>query len=166
MRQPAILSLFLAALLSAGVACTKKEKNPAETATDINRQLLPQQAQPISVLDKTFVLNTSATFPFEIPAHSAQPHLHGMFQSFLSKSRDSNEASNLDFVIMNQEQEENFANNHPSESLFSVEDSHSQAVNFDLPPSFAQPVKYYLVFQNPRGSKTSKTVQANFRVEF
>jgi hypothetical protein len=29
-----------------------------------------------------------------------------------------------------------------------------------------KPVKYYLVFRNPNGGKTSKVVEANFRVDF
>ena len=148
------------------VACDKKKDAPVNTNPDISRQLVKQQTQPIAVLDKTFDLKISATFPFEIPPNSTHPHLHGVFQSFLGNSHQSGEASNIDFVVMNEEQEENFANNRPSESLFSAEASHSQAVNFDLPPSYGQPVKYYLVFENSQNNKTNKSIQANFRVEF
>ncbi len=160
-----IAFIFLFALLTC-VACDKKKDAPVDANPDISRQLVKQQTEPIAVLDKIFDLKVSATFPFEIPANSTHPHLHGVFQSFMGKSRESNEASNIDFVVMNEEQEENFANNRPSESLFSAEASHSQAVNFDLPPSYGQPVKYYLVFENSQNNKTTKAVQANFRVEF
>ncbi len=160
------LAVLVGILLCAVVACRKQEK-PKEVEPDISRQLLAQPKQPISVLDQTFSLKSSATFPFEIPANTAQPHLHGVFQSFLGKVHgDSNEAANIDFVIMNEDQQADFASNRPSQSLFSVEDSHTQAVNFDLPPSYAKAKKYYLVFQNPAGSKTTKVVQANFRVDF
>ncbi len=157
--------LFLFAFLAL-IACEKKKEAPVDANPDISRQLIKQQAQTISILDKTFNLKTSATFPFEIPPNSTHPHIHGVFQSFLSQTHDSGEISNIDFVVMNQEQEDNFANNRPSESLFSAEASHSQAVNFDLPPSYAQPVKYYLVFENSQNNKTTKSIQANFRVEF
>ena len=118
-----------------------------------------------TVLAKTFNLRLSATFPFEIPAHAAQPHLHGIFQSFAGQARGaSDETANIDFLIVNEEQQTQLANNHPSESLLSVEDSHSQAVNLDLPPSMNQPVKYFLVFRN--SDKSPKVVEANFRVDF
>jgi hypothetical protein len=66
---------------------------------------------------------------------------------------------------MNEEQQAAFARDRPSEALFDVEASHNQAINFDLPASMNQPVKYYLVFRNPQG-KSSKVVEANFRVDF
>lgn len=120
----------------------------------------------LTVLEKTFNVRTSTTFPFEIPAHAFQPHLHGIFQSFSGQShRASDDSANVDFLILNAQQEVDFANNRESETLFSVESSHNQAVNFDLPASLNQPVKYYLVFRNP-GGQESKIVEANFRVDF
>jgi hypothetical protein len=166
MAKRAHWALLVGILLGATMAC-KKQEAPKETEPDISRQLISQPKQPLSVLDKTFSLKTSATFPFEVPANSAQPHLHGVFQSFLGKAHgDSNEAANINFVIMNEQQESDFANNRPSESLFSSEDSHSQAVNFDLAPAYSKPVKYYLVFENTRGSKTNKVIEAKFQVDF
>jgi hypothetical protein len=49
--------------------------------------------------------------------------------------------------------------------LMSVEASHDQEVNFDLPASSDQPVKYYLVFRNASGGG-SKVVHASFQVDF
>ncbi len=160
-------------LLMAVVVCTQTACNqnaaPAKKQTDILNSVAPlsSPSQPLSVLDKTFELKTAATFSFELPAHSAQPHLHGVFESYLGKAHGpSNEAANVDFVIMNEEQQAQLANNRPSDALFSADESHSQSVNLDLPPTISQPVKYYLVFQNPRGSKTNKVIAANFRVDF
>ena len=158
----------VALLTGSHTACNKPDA-PAKSAPDVLESVSPRSSpsQPLSILDKTFDVRTTASFSFELPAHSAQPHLHGVFESFLGKAHGpSNEASNIDFVIMNEEQHSDFASNHPSESLFSVEESHNQAVNLDLPPTISQPVKYYLIFQNPRGSKTNKVVQANFRIDF
>jgi hypothetical protein len=39
-------------------------------------------------------------------------------------------------------------------------------VNFDLPASMEQPVKYYLIFRNTQDSKSNKVVRAQFRVDF
>jgi len=133
-------------------------------------QVVPSAAgptQPQVILEKTFSLKTSATFPFQIPSHAARPHLHGIFQSFVGKAGGaSDDAANIEFVILNEDQQANVASDRPSEALFSVELSHNQAVNFDLPPSMNQPVKYYLVFHNAQGSKSNKVVEANFRVDF
>ena len=96
-----------------------------------------------------------------------QPHLHGIFQSFLGEVHGaSDETANIDFMVLNEEQEADFSNNRPGETLFAVEKSHNQAVNFDLPASMERPVKYYLVFRNAENSKRSKAVEANFRVDF
>lgn len=120
-----------------------------------------------NVLQKTFNLKASATFPFEIPAHAALPHLHGIFESFAGPGRGtSDDNANIDFLVLSEAQQAEFAGNRASEAVFSVEASHNQAVNVDLPPSMNAPVKYYLVFRNPGGSKESKVVEANFRVDF
>jgi hypothetical protein len=119
------------------------------------------------VLSKTFTLKSSETFPFEIPPHSSQPHLHGIFQAFAGKAHGpSDDSANIEFEVQNEEQKSEADANHPSESLLSVEASHNQSVNLDLPPSMDQAVKYYLVFHNAQGSNSNKVVEANFRVDF
>lgn len=161
-------AIFIAILICTETACNQKAA-PVKSQPDILNSVTPRSSpsQPLSVLDKTFDLKTSATFSFDLPAHSAQPHLHGVFESHLGKANGpSNEAANVDFVIMNEEQQAQLANNRPGDALFSADESHSQSVNLDLPPTISQPVKYYLIFQNPRSSKTSKVISANFRVDF
>ena len=111
-------------------------------------------------------MKTSASFPFEIPAHAIRPHLHGIFESFVGQLHGtSDNTANIDFLILNQEQQAG-ASGGGGEAVFSVEASHNQAVNFDLPPSYNQPVTYYLIFRNSGGSKVSKIVEASFRVDF
>ncbi|HLW86392.1 MAG TPA: hypothetical protein VKR60_14335 [Candidatus Sulfotelmatobacter sp.] len=127
---------------------------PSPVGTDLN------------VLQKSFALKTSVAFPFEIPAHAVRPHLHGLFASFVGDVHgDSGSAANLDFLVLNQSQYGDFQNGRPSEALFSVEGSHNQAVNFDLPASMDQPVKYYLVFRSS-GGEGKKVVEATFKVDF
>jgi hypothetical protein len=167
MAKHGVAGLLVTTLVFVHVACDKKQAPAPESAPDISRQLVQQPTQPILILDKTFELRTSAAFPFEIPAHSARPHLHGVFESHLGSTRGvSDDAANIDLVVMNEDQQSELANSRPSEALFSVEDSHSQSVNFDLPPSFGKAVKYYLVFENPRNSKAGKQIKANFRIDF
>jgi hypothetical protein len=158
--------LVLAMFLMVDLACTKEA--PPVSAVAPRERVAPSPVGTTQrVLEKTFNLKTSATFPFEIPAHAVQPHLHGIFESFAGQVHGaSDESANVDFLILNEEQNRDFADGRESETLFSVESSHNQAVNFDLPASMNQPVKYYLVFRSSGGNKGSKVVEANFRVDF
>jgi hypothetical protein len=167
MPQRRHLAALIAIFLLVDEACTKEPPAPISTIAPSDRVAPSPVGTTQTVLQKTFNLKVSATFPFEIPAHAAQPHLHGIFESFVGQVHGaSDETANIDFLILNQEQQADSAGNRASEALFSLEASHNQAVNFDLPPSMNQPVKYYLVFRNPVGSKGSKIVEANFRVDF
>jgi hypothetical protein len=119
-----------------------------------------------TVLQKTFSLKKSASFPFEIPAHAVRPNLHGTFDSFVGEEHGgSDDAANLDFLILSDEQYADFVSGRPGEALFSVEASHSQNVNFDLPAALDHPKKYYLVFRaSDAGPK--RVVKADFSLDF
>ncbi|HEX3741513.1 MAG TPA: hypothetical protein VHV29_17580 [Terriglobales bacterium] len=148
-------------------ACTKQAPTEPAKPTAPTERIPSLAGTSQTILQKTFTLNSSTTFPFEIPAHAMQPHLHGIFESFVGKLHGpSDDRANVEFMILNQEQEDALSGNRASDALFSAEASHNQAVNLDLPPSMNQPVKYYLVFRNPDGVKTNKAVNANFRVDF
>lgn len=145
--------------------CTKEPPAPVKAVARSER-ILSLAGTTQTVLQKTFDVKTSASFPFEIPAHAIRPHLHGIFQSFVGHLHGtSDSAANIDFLILNQEQQAESASG-AGEVIFSVEASHNHAVNFDLPPSYNQPVTYYLVFRNSGGSKVVKIVEASFRVDF
>src|SRR5579863_2837444 len=166
MLQRRHFSALLVVTLLSCAACNK-EAPPQPAAVVPSDHVSPSPVGTSqTVLEKTFSLKSSATFPFEIPAHAVQPHLHGIFESFVGQLHGaSDETANIDFLIMNEDQQADYASDRPSEALFNVEASHNQAVNFDLPASMNRPVKYYLVFRNPQ-AKTSKVVEANFRVDF
>jgi hypothetical protein len=153
------------AILILGSGCNKQQPEPPKTVARSERvQSLEGTTQ--TVLQKTFTLKTFSSYPFEIPAHAVQPHLHGIFQSFVGQLHGTSDGTaNIDFLILNSEQAV-AAGSGGGDALFSVEASHNQAVNFDLPPSYNQPITYYLVFRNSGGSKASKFVDASFRVDF
>jgi hypothetical protein len=160
------LATLLAVLLLLNVACTKQAP-PESSVVPSDHVASSPVGTSQNILQKTFNLKGTAVFPFEVPAHAVQPHLHGIFASFIGQAHGpSDDTANISFLILNEEQNAQFASNHESESMFSVEASHNQAVNFDLPPSMNHPVKYYLVFRSPEGSKGSRVVQASFRVDF
>jgi hypothetical protein len=160
----ALIAVFLAA-----AACTRQQPAPAPAATTPATLERPVSLAGTSqaVLAETFTLKSEATFPFEIPAHATQPHLHGIFESHTGDAHGpSDDRANIDFMVLNQQQQDALAGNRAAEAMFTVEASHNQAVNLDLPPSMGQPVKYYLVFHNLDGATTSRSVNANFRVDF
>jgi hypothetical protein len=66
---------------------------------------------------------------------------------------------------MTQQQYTDFLSGRPGDALFSVEASHHETVNFGLPASMDQTVKYYLVFRSSSG-EGKKSVDANFKVDF
>jgi hypothetical protein len=157
-------AVFVVVLLGC-VACTKEAAPQPATVAPSDHVAASPVGTSQTILEKTFSLKASAIFPFEVPAHAAQPHLHGIFESFVGQLHGaSDEAANIDLLIMNEEQQAAFASDRPSEALFDVDASHNQAINFDLPASMNHRVKYYLVFRNPEGK--SKVVEANFRVDF
>jgi hypothetical protein len=159
------LAAIGALVLLAG--CTKEQPPPTSTIAPSDRVAASPVGTTQNVMAKTFNLKTTATFPFEVPAHAAQPHLHGLFQSFAGQAHGaSDDTANIDFLILNDEQHTNLVSNRPSEALMSVENSHTQAINFDFPPSMNDPVEYYLVFRNAEGSRSTKVVEANFRLDF
>jgi hypothetical protein len=160
------IAVLIAIFFLAVEACTKQPPPPPVTAAAPHRAAPSPVGTTQTVLQKTFNLKDSATFPFEIPADAVQPHLHGIFESFAGRAHGaSDDSANIDFLVLNEEQQTAAENNRASEAMFSVEASHNQAVNLDLPPSMNHSAKYYLVFRNP-DAKTSKVVEANFHVDF
>jgi hypothetical protein len=157
---------FVTALAFVGTSCEKPPAGP-EPVSHLEHVAPSPVGTTQKVLEKTFSVKTSAAFPFEIPAHAVRPHLHGIFESFVAQVHGgSDETANLDFLVLNEAQYYDFAGGRPGEALFSVEGSHNQAVNFDLPASLDQPVKYYLVFRSAASGGVKKVVEANFRVDF
>ncbi|MBZ5682112.1 MAG: hypothetical protein LAO24_18605 [Acidobacteriia bacterium] len=158
--------IVLTAFVLTFSACTKKPPAEATTAAPSDHIAPSPVGTTQDILQKTFAVKNSVTFPFEIPAHAVRPHLHGIFESFVRDVHGaSDDSANVDFLIVNENQYADLRSNRPSEALMSVEASHNQAVNFDLPASLDQPVKYYLVFRNSSGGG-SKIVEASFHIDF
>jgi hypothetical protein len=118
-----------------------------------------------AVLHKTFTVQSTADFAFEIPANAATPRLHGTYQSFVRQGVAS-ESGDVEFLLMNEQQFTDSNAGRPAEALFSADASHAQDVNFSLPASRNQSAKYYLVFRNSPEGGAKKTVQADFTVDF
>jgi len=120
------------------------------------------------ILHKTFEVAALVNLPFDIPPHAANPQLHGTYRSFLPKGRVAVDESSADvgFLLLSQRQFDTLLGGRESDTVFSADDAHNQEVTTDLPPTFAQPARYYLVFRNNSRAHGKKLVQADFRVDF
>lgn len=120
-----------------------------------------------AVVHKTFALSNAINFPFEIPPHAVNAQLRGNYRSFVAQQsvQASDEAADVAFLLMNQEQYATFIKGGSPDTLLNLDPSHDQDVNFGLPASRDLPVKYYIVFRNdPREGR--KIVEADFKVDF
>lgn len=119
------------------------------------------------VMHKTFSVATAANFAFVIPPHAATPQLHGHYRSFAHPdgTQVGDQNADVGFLLMNEEQHGEFVNGGADDVLLSLSSSHDQDVNFALPASQNQPLKFYLVFRNAPG-ESKKIVQADFTVDF
>jgi hypothetical protein len=120
------------------------------------------------ILHKTFAVAALASLPFDIPPHAANPKLRGTYRSFMPKgvTPADETAADVEFLLLNQQQYDTLLTGHASDAVLLVEDAHNQEVNTALPPTFDQPVRYYLVFCNNSRASGKKLVQADFRVDF
>jgi hypothetical protein len=127
-----------------------------------------------ALLHKTFNVENIVNLPFELPAHASTPNLRGTYRAFPQHNGNSQTGSDEDaaveFMLLNQQQFADLLNGRPGDALFSADAASNGEVNFTMPPTFAQPAKYYLVFRNSAfrsGSRaTGKAVQADFRIDF
>ncbi len=166
-RFPALL-LLAGALLLSGSACKEKRPPVQQGILSASDSVAPVAVSPQTVLHKTFLLSASATFPFEVPAHAALPHLHGNYKSFLKEAgtQAGEDSANVDFLVLNEDQYADFAQGRAVEALFSAEASHDQDISVSLPSSQDQPRKYHLVFRSAAGDKIRKLVQADLTLDF
>lgn len=120
------------------------------------------------ILHKTFEVAALVNLPFDIPPHAANPQLHGSYRSFWPKDSVAPDETSADveFLLLNQQQFSALLNGRSGDAMFSGGDSHDQEIRTDLPPSFAHPIRYYLVFRNNSRANRTMLVQADFRVDF
>ncbi len=161
------LLVVVAAMAFFITSCQSKKPASDEAVLPMDR-VAPSLSGSQTILHKTFSVTASVSFPFEIPAHAAMPHLHGNYKSFVKQisAGASDDSANVDFLILKEDQYSDFLHGHAGEAVFSADASHDQEVNFSLPASQDQPQKYYLVFRNGPGGSTKKIVQADFTVDF
>ncbi len=151
------------------LGCSKSTPPPQQSVDPLDR-VDTTRVQPIHFLHKTFPLKKYVPFEFDVPPHSAIPRLHGTFKSFVRRPSEpdlSDSTADVDFILMNAEQFEEFVKSHGGgTALHTVDPTHDHEVEFLLSPTKADPEKYYVVFQNSAGGAPLKYVQADFTLSF
>ena len=129
----------------------------------------------VPLLRKTFVLAHVVNVRFELPVHASSGQLRGTYRAFVQQSsvqaasgRSGDPASDVEFLLLSEQQSGAFLDGHPGDALFSAGGAPEQEINFSLPPSLGGPATYHLVFvvRNQSGSTGKRVVQADFRLDF
>jgi len=120
------------------------------------------------ILETSFRVRGAVQVPFEVPAHAASPRLRGSYRSFQKVAGEQNGDSGAEiaFLVLNDQQFNDFVNGRAGEATFSADDARQQEVNTGLPPTMNQAQKYHLLFLNNSQGRDKKFVRADFRMEF
>jgi hypothetical protein len=120
------------------------------------------------LLHQMFGVAKIVKLAFELPADASNPKLKGTYRSFVRQggTLSSGTDADVDFLVLNQKQYDDFLNGRPGDAVFSAEDSHEQEVNTSLPPTLDQAANYYLLFRNNSHTASKKMVQADFHIDF
>jgi hypothetical protein len=113
-------------------------------------------------LRANFPLNKSAQFTFVIPPHTVSPRLHGSFQSSIRHTSGEPKDAEIELMLLNAQQYDDFIHGRPEESTFELEAA-SRTVDFLLPAAHDQPQEYHLVFRDP-AQRPKLFVKAEFAV--
>jgi hypothetical protein len=151
------------------------EKSSPVTAPPVSREAAAPTAADrvgnspvgtsITVLPKSFVVATMVNWPFEVPAHAANPQLRGTYRAFLKYGDAlSPDPADVDLLLLNERQYAELIAGHPGDAILSAPSS--QEVATALPPTLDQPAIYHLVFRNNSGKAAKKVVRADFRIDF
>jgi hypothetical protein len=165
--------LFILAigLLSFFGACSKSQPD-----VENQNQLAPidhvgasKPLAPINFLHKTFTVKTHEAFEFNVPAHIIRPALRGTFESFAKNAAGdllSNQNADVDLLILNDQEFDDFLHNRQGHATYTVDPSHSQTVTYAVHSTVVDAQKYHLVFSNSPGGARIKLVKADFTVSF
>ena len=154
-------------LLMLAAGCSRKQNPQPQQETIPQLEHADSSApKPNNFLHKTFLLKKYVQFSFEVPPHALIPRLHGTFHAFIPHPGEEPVRAEVEFILLNAEQHEDFTHGHgEGTALYSIEPTHSQEVDFALPPSHEAAETYYVVFRNAAGAEAT-SVEADFTVSF
>jgi hypothetical protein len=157
-----ILLLLVAALT---FACKKapQAEAPTETTEPLHSLTNTPSPPPVNVVHGSFNVSSFTKFEFEVPAHSITPKVEGTFDSTDGRSGAS---ANIDLLIMTPEEFEELSHGRSGTAAYSVTGARSQTIAYALPSTLDSSQKYFVVFQNPAGKSSPRTVKAEITASF
>lgn len=163
--------LLIGGLLLSLNSCSKPRSDPEvqEQPASVDRIAVAKPLPPNNFLHKTFAVETYQEFIFSVPAHVIKPVLQGSFVSFARNKSGallSNGSADVDLLLLNDVEFEDFSNSKQGTATYTLDPSHSQTVAYRVLGTVDQQQTYHLVFRNSPGGARSKLVKADFTVSF
>jgi len=156
----------LAFILLISDGCNRPQAKTEEVRTPMAQSVIPPEQH---VVQKTFPVQKYESFEMTIPPHCLHPRLHGNFKSFHfgeQGNRLSDEAANIDALLLDEQQFTDFAKGPLDATTRSAQNTHDQQIDWALPSSFDNPRKFYLIFNNASGKPKTKMVDADLTLSF
>jgi hypothetical protein len=116
-------------------------------------------------LHTVFSVSGPTQVAFVVPPHQNSARVKGSFLAF-AKSESASEATDVDLMLLNAQQYDNFRHGRPWDVTLQVDPAHDQVVNWLLAPTFDQSEEYHMVFSNTDGNPKTKFVKADFTISF
>jgi hypothetical protein len=143
-------------------ASQRKQPDPPTEVESLDHVVLRKALPPVHFLHQSFSVDKYQAFSFEVPPSTVTPKLRGTFQSSVKRSGVSDEAAEVELMVMTSEQYSDFIHGRHADSTYAIDPASHQEVQYSLPPTQADAIKYFLVFRND--SRGPKTVKADFEV--
>ena|SRR5581483_3085126 len=157
--KSALIGFLLVVVISLGCNRKTTQESPASSPDGLSRAQKAPPPPPVTLVHGQFKIATYKTFEFEVPPHTIAPRLDGNFET-------ASEGSNIDFMVMTQEEFEEFSHGRGGTSRYSVTNSPAQTIEYALPSTLESAQKYYVVFRNPGGRQAPMLVNANLTASF
>jgi|SRR5579863_7899865 len=168
-RSSAWLLVALSGMLVCGCSrrtavepAPRREGDPVDRRADVH-------LDPLKVVHQVFPVRNHSDFTFSVPAGQRDARLVGNFRSFTKRSNPdstSDQTADVDLMVLDNQQLDDFAHGRAMSATYEVDPSHSQRVEWKVPPTADQPQAYHLVFNNSAGGAKVKFVEADFVVSF
>ncbi len=120
---------------------------------------------PNHFLHKRLSIKTYQGFEFVVPPHVISPRLEGTFRSASGRGKGAG-GSDVELVLMNDQEFADFAHNQGGTTTFSAHPSNHGEIHWALNATFSNPQTYYLVFRNLSERQGLTLVDADFTVSF
>ena len=153
----------------AKMADAQPHEAPRGQPQPIDHLVYFEPGKPQHFLHNVFSVNNHTQFGFVIPPHQGNARLRGTFRSFTKRSdpdSTSDRTADVDLMLLNEEEFNEFLHGQPQSITYELDPAHNQMVSWQVPPTYAEPQTYHLVFSNSAGGAKIKFVEANFSVSF